>query len=87
MLLVEAGGVDAMPWIHVPVGYFKTIHNPAVDWCYKTEPETGWLGPSHTVHCTCRGQSATISAGLNQRAISWPRGKVLGGSSSLNGLL
>ena len=30
VLLVEAGGVDSLrdllPWIHVPVGYFKTIH-------------------------------------------------------------
>ncbi|MEP0960460.1 MAG: choline dehydrogenase [Roseobacter sp.] len=65
VILLEAGGRDINPWIHIPVGYFKTIHNPAVDWCYKTEPD----------------------AGLNGRSIEWPRGKVLGGSSSLNGLL
>ena len=65
VILLEAGGRDWNPWIHIPVGYFKTIHNPAVDWCYKTEPE----------------------AGLNGRSIDWPRGKVLGGSSSINGLL
>jgi choline dehydrogenase-like flavoprotein len=41
VLLVEAGGVDSLPWIHVPVGYFKTIHNSTVDWCYKTEPDAG----------------------------------------------
>ncbi len=63
--LLEAGGRDWNPWIHVPVGYFKTIHNPSVDWCYKTEPDPG----------------------LNGRTLEWPRGKVLGGSSSLNGLL
>ncbi|MEM9909727.1 MAG: choline dehydrogenase [Pseudomonadota bacterium] len=63
--LLEAGGKDWNPWIHIPVGYFKTIHNPNVDWCYKTEPDPG----------------------LNGRSIEWPRGKVLGGSSSLNGLL
>jgi len=34
--LLEAGGRDTNPWIHVPVGYFKTIHNPALDWCYET---------------------------------------------------
>lgn len=65
VVLLEAGGRDLNPWIHVPVGYFKTIHNPSVDWCYRTEPDPG----------------------LNGRSIDWPRGKVLGGSSSLNGLL
>lgn len=63
--LVEAGGRDWNPWIHVPVGYFKTMHNPSVDWCFETEPDPG----------------------LNGRRLDWPRGKVLGGSSSLNGLL
>ena len=65
VVLLEAGPPDRNPWIHIPVGYFKTIHNPKLDWCYKTEPD----------------------AGLNGRSIEWPRGKVLGGSSSLNGLL
>ena len=63
--LLEAGGRDWNPWIHVPVGYFKTIHNPSTDWCYVTEPDPG----------------------LNGRSLKWPRGKVLGGSSSINGLL
>ena len=65
VLLLEAGGRDWYPWVHVPVGYFKTLHNPITDWCYKTEPDQG----------------------LNGRAIDWPRGKTLGGSSSINGLL
>jgi choline dehydrogenase len=63
--LLEAGGRDWNPWIHIPVGYFKTIHNPKTDWCYVTEPDPG----------------------LNGRSLKWPRGKVLGGSSSINGLL
>ena len=25
VLLIEAGGVDSNPWIHVPLGYAKTI--------------------------------------------------------------
>ena len=65
VLLLEAGGRDANPWIHVPVGYFKTMHDPRTDWCYKTEPDPG----------------------LNGRSLAWPRGKTLGGSSSINGLL
>ena len=31
VLLLEAGGRDWNPWIHVPVGYFKTLHNPNTD--------------------------------------------------------
>ncbi len=65
ILLLEAGGRDLNPWIHIPVGYFKTMHNPKTDWCYVTEPDQGIAG----------------------RQLQWPRGKVLGGSSSLNGLL
>jgi len=65
VLLLEAGAKDWNPWIHVPVGYFKTMHNPSTDWCYMTEPDKG----------------------IDDRKLQWPRGKVLGGSSSLNGLL
>ena len=65
VLLVEAGGRDLSPWLHIPVGYFKTMHNPSFDWCYLTEPDPGIAG----------------------RRLQWPRGKVLGGSSALNGLL
>ncbi len=65
VVLLEAGPRDWNPWIHIPVGYFRTMGNPSVDWCYKTEPDPG----------------------LNGRRLPWPRGRVLGGSSSLNGLL
>ena len=64
ILLLEAGGKDTYPWIHIPVGYFKTMHNPKVDWCYHTEKD----------------------ASMNNRSIRYPRGKTLGGSSSINGL-
>lgn len=63
--VIEAGGKDTNPWIHIPVGYFKTMDNPNTDWRYKTENDPG----------------------INGRSIPWPRGKVLGGSSSINGLL
>ena len=63
--LLEAGGRDINPWIHIPVGYFKTMDNPKTDWRYRTESDPG----------------------LNGRDIPWPRGRVLGGSSSINGLL
>ncbi|MGB0852637.1 MAG: GMC family oxidoreductase [Pikeienuella sp.] len=63
--LLEAGGRDTSPWIHIPVGYFKTMDNPKTDWRFRTESDEG----------------------LNGRSIPWPRGRVLGGSSSINGLL
>ena len=37
VLLLEAGGKDSNPWIHIPGGYFKTMHNPDTDWCFNTE--------------------------------------------------
>ena len=63
--LLEAGGRDTNPWIHIPVGYFKTMDNPKTDWRYRTQSDPG----------------------LNGRDIPWPRGRVLGGCSSINGLL
>ena len=63
--LVEAGGADRYPWIHIPVGYFKTMGHPTIDWGYRTQGDPG----------------------LNGRSLAWPRGRVLGGSSSINGLL
>ena len=39
ILLLEAGGKDTNPWIHIPGGYFKTMHNPNTDWCFETEKE------------------------------------------------
>ena len=65
VLLIEAGGKDTYPWIHIPVGYYKTMHNPKVDWCFHTEKDET----------------------MNNRSIRYPRGKTLGGSSSINGLL
>ena len=65
VLLLEAGGPDRNPWIHIPVGYFRTMFDPRLSWCYATEPDPG----------------------LGGRSLVWPRGKVLGGSSSINGLI
>lgn len=65
VLLLEAGGRDRNMWIHIPVGYYRTIFDPRLGWGYETEPEPE----------------------LNGRRVPWPRGKVLGGSSSINGLV
>ena len=65
VLLLEAGPSDNYPWIHIPIGYAKTMFNPKYNWMFETEPEPH----------------------MNDRRIYWPRGKVLGGSSSINGLI
>lgn len=65
VLLLEAGGKDSNPWIHIPIGYAKLFANPRYNWMYETEPEPE----------------------LNGRKIYQPRGKVLGGTSSINGLV
>lgn len=65
VLLLEAGGRDNYPWIHVPVGYLYCIGNPRTDWCFKTETQPGLQG----------------------RSLGYPRGKVLGGCSSINGMI
>ena len=65
VLILEAGGEDRNPWIHIPVGYIRTMVDPKVNWLFDTEPESS----------------------LGGRRIPIPRGKVLGGSSSINGML
>jgi choline dehydrogenase len=64
VLLLEAGGPDDRPEIHIPGATFS-LQQTDIDWAYHTEPQTH----------------------LNGRSISWPRGKVLGGSSSINAMI
>lgn len=63
--LLEAGPADHNPWIHLPIGYGKTMFHKTLNWGYYTDPDPGML----------------------DRRIYWPRGRVLGGSSSINGLI
>src|SRR4051795_12863884 len=65
VLVIEAGGKDTNPWIHIPAGFYRNIYHPKITSQFETEPVPG----------------------LDGRRISWPRGKVLGGSSSINGLI
>ncbi|MCB1705891.1 MAG: choline dehydrogenase [Halioglobus sp.] len=65
VLLLEAGGKDNSPIIHMPLGFAFLMKNPKANWCYETEPEPN----------------------MHHRRISWPRGKVLGGTSSINGMV
>ena len=64
VLLLEAGGRDVHPFIHMPAGIARLVHNRRINWHYSTQPEPA----------------------LNGRCLYWPRGKVLGGSSSINAM-
>ena len=65
VVLLEAGGRDRNPLIHIPAGYLKLLDHPTITWGFHAEPDPG----------------------TNGRAILYPRGRVLGGSSSINGLI
>src|ERR1700738_1974892 len=65
VILIEAGGSDRSPYIHIPAGFMKLLDHPTFTWGFHAEPDAGTAG----------------------RAILYPRGKVLGGSSSINGLI
>ncbi len=65
VLLLEAGPPDRSLWIHLPIGYGKTMWSPTYNWCFHTDPDPN----------------------MNGRRIYWPRGKTLGGSSAINGLI
>ena len=65
VILLEAGGKDWNPYIHIPAGYIKLLDHPTLTWGFKADKKSG----------------------LNGREIPYPRGRVLGGSSSINGLI
>ncbi len=65
VLLLEAGGRDWHPFIHIPAGIAKLISLENLNWSYETEPEPQ----------------------LENRNLYCPRGKVLGGSSSINAMI
>jgi choline dehydrogenase-like flavoprotein len=64
VLLVEAGGWDRDPWIHIPLGWGQILKKRLHDWKYFGEP----------------------SSSMNNRRIECARGKVIGGSSSINAM-
>jgi choline dehydrogenase-like flavoprotein len=65
VLLIEAGGRDWNPLIHIPAGFFKMLDHDTLTWKFRAEPDPG----------------------TNGRAIIYTRGRVIGGSSSINGLI
>jgi len=64
VLLLEAGGWDRDPWIHIPLGWGRILQKRLHDWMYFAEP----------------------SEAMDGRRIECARGKVIGGSSSINAM-
>jgi choline dehydrogenase len=65
VILIEAGGKDWNPLIHIPAGFMKMLDHKTLTWGFYAESDPGTAG----------------------RAILYPRGRVIGGSSSINGLI
>ena len=65
VIVVEAGGSDAGPFIQMPGALSYPMNMARYDWGYRTEPEPH----------------------LGGRRLAAPRGRVIGGSSSINGMI
>jgi len=65
VLLLEAGGPDRSPWIHIPLGVGKLLNDERFVWKVHTEPQPG----------------------LHGNRLYWPSGRLLGGSTSVNGMV
>ncbi|WP_027798349.1 GMC family oxidoreductase [Paraburkholderia dilworthii] len=63
--LLEAGPADRFMWIHIPIGYARTMFHPVYNWGFYTDPDPN----------------------MHNRRLYWPRGRTLGGCSSINGLI
>src|SRR5438067_144578 len=38
VLVIEAGGKDRNPWIHIPAGFYRNIYHPEITWQFETAP-------------------------------------------------
>lgn len=64
VLVLEAGGWDSNPFIHIPLGWPRLLTKRMDDWMYFSEPQ----------------------AEIGNRPMEFARGKVVGGSSSINAM-
>ena len=65
VLLLEAGGPDRSPLIHIPAAAYLLFGRASANWTYQTEAQ----------------------AGLDGRVLAEVRGRTLGGTSAINGML
>src|SRR5471030_2654375 len=69
VLLLEAGGWDRDPWIHIPLGWGKILQKRLHDWNYFCEPEANVDG--RRIECA-RGKVVGGSSSTN--AMAYVRG-------------
>ena len=43
-MLIEAGGTDWNPYIHISAGFMKLLDHPTLTWGFKAEPDPGTAG-------------------------------------------
>ncbi len=60
--ILEAGGRDWNPMLHIPAGFMKTLVDPKVNWLYKTEPSE-WTGGRSIL--AARGKTLGGSSAIN----------------------
>ena len=90
--LIEAGGKDTDPRIHVPLGFAFLGDKSNLSWNYDTEPQKGFEkvlveSPSVAVVDSTGGVHKAQREVMEHRKGFQPRGKTLGGSSSINAML
>lgn len=69
VLLLEAGGWDRDPWIHIPIGWGRILKNRLHDWGYFSEPEPNL--DNRPIECA-RGKVFGGSSAIN--AMGYVRG-------------
>ena len=90
--LIEAGKKDKDPRIHVPLGFAFLGENTPLSWNYDTVPQKEFekvviTEPEAEVVDSMGGLHKVNSESLEHRKGFQPRGKTLGGSSSINAML
>ena len=70
VLLVEAGPPDRNPWIHIPIGYGKTMGNERLTWQFHTDPEPNMNG--HRIHLP---QGKTLGGSSSINGLIYTRGQ------------
>ena len=63
--VVEAGGSDRRPFVTIPAGFVKNLHNAKIMWQF----------------------GSVAGANTAGRSVYLPQGKLLGGSTSINGMI
>ena len=69
VILIEAGGSDRSPYIHIPAGFMKLLDHPTFTWGFHAEPDAGTAGRAILYP---RGKVLGGSK-LDQRADLYPR--------------